>query len=214
LGSNLSSRTRDDPKSCAAHPQCAGLSGDCCPRPDGTMMQCCDAECSTHQACQDEGIEGYCCPNTKGVMLQCCDRGDAKRCDFHPQCAGQHGDCCPSADGVMLQCCNAQCSRHTTCLQEGREGNCCPGDDGAMLGCCGGSGVKSCDAHPQCAGKPGDCCPNDHGVMVDCCNAQCSNHAKCVAAGLTGMCCPNYSGIMYECCEDSAQGEQDDALVV
>merc|ERR1712242_471346 len=117
------------------------------------------------------------------------------------------------AQTMTESCCNAQCSRHPTCQQEGREGNCCPNDIGAMLGCCG-SGAKSCDAHPQCAGLPGDCCPNAKGVMVDCCNAECSKHAKCQAAGLEGFCCPNKDGVMYECCEDEVQGQQEDALVV
>lgn len=30
-----------DERACSSHPGCASLGGDCCPAPDGTMLECC-----------------------------------------------------------------------------------------------------------------------------------------------------------------------------
>jgi len=60
-------------KSCAAHPQCASLPGDCCPNEKGVMVDCCNAECSKHAKCEAAGLEGYCCPNKDGIMFECCE---------------------------------------------------------------------------------------------------------------------------------------------
>lgn len=60
--------------SCAAHPDCSGLTGDCCPTDTGVVLGCCvaTASCSSHPACADAGLTGDCCPTTSGLKLECC----------------------------------------------------------------------------------------------------------------------------------------------
>merc|ERR1719336_2520121 len=178
-----------DAKSCAAHPQCGGMPGDCCPNAQGVMLECCNAQCNRYPACLKQGIEGYCCPNQAGVELACCDEHehmpgvaeDPKSCAAHAQCGGRPGDCCPNAQGIMLECCNAQCTRYPACQKEGIEGFCCPNMAGVRLACCDevADDPKSCSAHSQCGGRQGDCCPNAQGVMLECCNAQCTRYPAC-----------------------------------
>merc|ERR1719422_1597470 len=146
----------DDPKSCAAHSECGEMSGDCCPRDDGMMLDCCNAKCLKHDACKAEHrLKGYCCPSMEGVMLKCCDEeteaeatsditaptkhtteDDPKSCAAHPECGELEGDCCPNADGAMLSCCKAECDEYEACEEAGHEGYCCPSAEGVMLDCC------------------------------------------------------------------------------
>lgn len=77
--------------SCAAHPACSGLEGDCCPTTDGVQLDCCSAhleeadelsdypvydydysDCNENYRCVEIGLTGKCCPTTGGVFLDCC----------------------------------------------------------------------------------------------------------------------------------------------
>lgn len=77
--------------SCAAHPACSGLEGDCCPTTDGVQLNCCSAhvevaeelpqvdydysDCDENYRCADLGLTGKCCPTDAQhghVSLDCC----------------------------------------------------------------------------------------------------------------------------------------------
>mmetsp|Transcript_71692 Transcript_71692/g.181100 ORF Transcript_71692/g.181100 Transcript_71692/m.181100 type:complete len:135 (-) Transcript_71692:142-546(-) len=59
-------------RKCALQSACAELDGDCCPNPEGVMLNCCGGKCEATPRCVQEGLEGYCCPSSDGVMLDCC----------------------------------------------------------------------------------------------------------------------------------------------
>lgn len=120
---------------CHEFPQCKdlGLVGECCPTPDGTTLDCCEAHlCHTHAQCSSLGLEGACCPTSSGVFLDCCTQQDDSTvsepleqmpegtCDANPQCKelGLEGNCCPTINGVHLECCKAgtSCQAHSSCI--------------------------------------------------------------------------------------------------
>mmetsp|Transcript_9151 Transcript_9151/g.22744 ORF Transcript_9151/g.22744 Transcript_9151/m.22744 type:complete len:80 (-) Transcript_9151:206-445(-) len=59
--------------SCAAHSQCFGLQGNCCPDNSGLVWPCCEAACMQRVECL--GKEGNCCPRDDGSMDECCGEG-------------------------------------------------------------------------------------------------------------------------------------------
>jgi len=142
----------DDVKSCKAHPKCKGLEGDCCPDALGSVLACCETECTQHPQCKADGLEGFCCPTAGGVTLACCSKVEeveeehkasqyevafaAQSCKAHPKCKGLDGDCCPNAQGAEMDCCEAKCTEHPKCKAASLEGSCCPTAAGVMLGCC------------------------------------------------------------------------------
>ena len=84
---------------CWDHSACKemGLTGQCCPTPDGTKLSCCDSNesqsngdessgdnelvtsrsgsqaCSSNKGCASLGLSGLCCPALSGSNLSCCD---------------------------------------------------------------------------------------------------------------------------------------------
>jgi len=64
------------PAICESNPGCRGLGGDCCPAPDGNMLNCCfepgrTAACSDWLGCV--GLPGECCSDAPGgPWLACC----------------------------------------------------------------------------------------------------------------------------------------------
>jgi len=207
----------NDPKSCAAHAECGEVAGECCPNDEGVMLECCNAKCSKHQACQEAGQEGFCCPSPDGVMLDCCkeDRAaapagdtiapmqlmigsDPKSCAAHAECGEVAGECCPNDEGVMLECCNAKCSKHQACQEAGQEGFCCPSQDGVMLDCCN-------EDEEQVAALAGDpIAPMQLMIGED--PKSCAAHAEC--GEVAGDCCPNDEGVMLECCNAKCSKHQ------
>jgi hypothetical protein len=81
------------PASCSAHSDCSGLANECCPTPDGVMLDCCQASraysvssvsppiqsstgnamCEANAGCSALGLAGACCPTPSGVTLDCCN---------------------------------------------------------------------------------------------------------------------------------------------
>jgi len=88
--------------SCSEHKACAalGLTGNCCPAPNGDFLECCgsattsqkgggdsktsaetrsessagsSASCTQNKACAEQGLTGYCCPTLEGNSLDCCE---------------------------------------------------------------------------------------------------------------------------------------------
>lgn len=81
--------------SCRVHIHCreAGVTGECCPTPEGTFLGCCEANESPSTS-QD--------PNQDGR------NGNRTACSAHPACviANLTGTCCPTQNGILLGCCS------------------------------------------------------------------------------------------------------------
>lgn len=160
---------------CSANLECAGLTGDCCPSPQGTMLGCCDfnpGACSAHPQCAN--LAGDCCPTDQGIFLHCCE---APTCQTNARCdaLGLAGECCPTANGIFLECCGSSttCQTNSLCAATGLAGDCCPASDGQDLDCCDSQQVESavCADYPACAALSGDCCPPAPGGNdLDCCS--------------------------------------------
>lgn len=136
--------TPEESTTCAANPGCQGLTGECCPTVDGSLLACCLAQPSPPSPPTPSTPPS---PNPPTTV-------DSAACAAYPRCAGLAGDCCPvgGPDGEFLACCD-QPPYPTPAYPEQ---------------------TGLCSVHPRCSDLSGQCCPTETGVMLACCEEESS----------------------------------------
>lgn len=99
-------KKNDPTAACSAHNTCAdaGITGQCCPTPDGTFLGCCGTTSSKVPSTGTSKTS----PQTTDGDAESDDENNARLCNEHSDCIdlGLGGLCCPTSDGIMLGCCS------------------------------------------------------------------------------------------------------------
>ena len=152
-------------KRCQAIPKCAalGLTGDCCPNAEGTVLDCCGARTpsppvkkkeSDGQQGVQEGEQTTITEEWRAVLfmdMAVVDRESAyeqltKLSDVGPGASKTNALMWavsrPYPTALTIPAHEAKhemppdCKLNSACDASGMQGECCPGDDGGILACC------------------------------------------------------------------------------
>ena len=113
-GSDSSSRpsnsTSSSSSACELHPDCVdlGLSGECCPTSDGTMLGCCGGSNGDSSVENNEAVPTAAETTKESSGEESGSSTSGSSCSAHPQCVDAEltGRCCPTEAGDFLECCS------------------------------------------------------------------------------------------------------------